>query len=234
MQSFIPTFLYIKQHNQTGLKYFGKTAFDPCSYSGSGKYWKKHLKSHGNDVTTLWAQLFNTLEELTEYAVNFSRTNNIVESDEWANLIPENGVDGAPYGNTFTDDTKQKMRDAWTAERKSLQAIRRKEMNSARPEITCPHCGLKGTSANMQRYHFDKCNVVAPRIKRSRTAATKVMSEWTLQGPVGEIVLVTNMREFCRNNSLNNGTMSEVALGNRKQHKGWRVISPTQCGGTSP
>ena len=35
-----PTYLYIKQHSVTKLKYFGKTnSEDPIKYSGSGKYW---------------------------------------------------------------------------------------------------------------------------------------------------------------------------------------------------
>ena len=50
--NFIPTWLYIKQHNQTKLKYFGKTIHDPLSYKGSGKYWLRNLHKHGNDVST--------------------------------------------------------------------------------------------------------------------------------------------------------------------------------------
>lgn len=35
--NFVPPWLYIKQHNQTGLKYFGKTIRkDPKKYKGSG------------------------------------------------------------------------------------------------------------------------------------------------------------------------------------------------------
>ena len=38
--SFVPTWLYIKQHNITKLKYFGKTVRkDPIKYKGSGTYW---------------------------------------------------------------------------------------------------------------------------------------------------------------------------------------------------
>lgn len=37
--------LYVKIHNVTGLKYFGKTTKDPFKYRGSGKYWLAHLLS---------------------------------------------------------------------------------------------------------------------------------------------------------------------------------------------
>lgn len=95
MNIYKPTWLYIKQHNVTGLKYFGKTSQkDPTKYKGSGKYWKSHLKKHGNNVTTIWCQLFTSKEDIVEYAVQFSKENQIVESKEWANLKEENGIDG--------------------------------------------------------------------------------------------------------------------------------------------
>jgi hypothetical protein len=93
MSIYKPTWLYIKQHNQTGLKYFGKTIRkDPRKYLGSGKYWKSHLAIHGSDIDTIWCQLFENKEELMEYAIRFSTENKIVESNEWANLIPEDGI----------------------------------------------------------------------------------------------------------------------------------------------
>jgi hypothetical protein len=97
---FIPTYLYIKQHSTTGLKYFGKTTANPNKYLGSGKYWLNHIKIHGKDkVDTLWSQLFTDKEELTKYARSFSETNKIVESTEWANLCNENGLDGGARDN---------------------------------------------------------------------------------------------------------------------------------------
>lgn len=95
MHIYRPTWLYIKQHNVTGLKYFGKTACeDPVKYKGSGLHWQRHIKKHGNDVTTTLCQLFNDRGLLTAYATAFSDQHNIVESDEWANLKSENGLDG--------------------------------------------------------------------------------------------------------------------------------------------
>jgi hypothetical protein len=48
---FKPTWLYIKQHNLTKLKYFGKTINkDPVKYKGSGKHWTRHINKYGNDV----------------------------------------------------------------------------------------------------------------------------------------------------------------------------------------
>lgn len=43
---------------------------------------------------------------IIKFALDFSTQNNIVLSDQWANLIPENGLDGGP-----TDS--QKLIEAW-------------------------------------------------------------------------------------------------------------------------
>jgi hypothetical protein len=87
--------LYIKQHNTTGLKYFGKTTRpDPYSYIGSGKYWKAHIKSHGRDISTISVWSFDNVDDCEKFALQFSADHKIVESSEWANLKPENGRDG--------------------------------------------------------------------------------------------------------------------------------------------
>lgn len=92
---FKKTCLYIKTHNITGLKYFGKTtASDPHSYKGSGKYWKRHIDVHGYDVKTDILGWYDTEESCRIAAIEFSNKNNIVESKEWANLKKENGKDG--------------------------------------------------------------------------------------------------------------------------------------------
>jgi hypothetical protein len=86
-------YLYIKQHSITGLKYFGRTISDPYVYNGSGKYWVPHCKKHGDDlIETLNIWNFEDQESCTEFALKFSIENNIVESEEWANLVLEDGT----------------------------------------------------------------------------------------------------------------------------------------------
>lgn len=103
------TYLYIKTHNITGLKYFGKTTRNPNQYRGSGKYWLNHLRKHGNFVTTEILGEFLDNQLLTETALLFSVNNDIANSTEWANLINENGFDGAPIGNIVSEETKTKI-----------------------------------------------------------------------------------------------------------------------------
>ena len=96
-------YLYLKRHNKTGLQYFGKTIRDPYTYHGSGVYWNAHLTKHSDDIETVWVKLFTSQEELTRFALEYSETNNIVESAEYANLKIEDGLMG---GNT-TDSMPQ-------------------------------------------------------------------------------------------------------------------------------
>jgi hypothetical protein len=90
--------LYAKQHRVTGLRYFGKTTRDPQKYIGSGVYWRKHLECHGKQVDTVWTKEFDSIDECKEFAIAFSEIFDIVESNDWANLKPENGLDGWPAG----------------------------------------------------------------------------------------------------------------------------------------
>ena len=71
------TTLYIKKHNVTGLKYFGKTTRDVTKYHGSGLYWKNHLKTHGKDVETYWSMTFEDTAESQEFAEAFSEISNV-------------------------------------------------------------------------------------------------------------------------------------------------------------
>ena len=99
--------LYIATHNKTGLKYFGKTTryFTTqelqSKYHGSGTYWKRHLKKHGDDVTIEIYGIYN-IDEVNEVALRYSEENNIVKSKEYANLIIENGLDGGKQTDEIT------------------------------------------------------------------------------------------------------------------------------------
>jgi len=95
-----PIYLYIKTHNKTGLKYFGKTEKkDPFKYLGSGKLWRQHLSKFGEDITTEIFGCFYDRDECYKAAVEFSHKNNIVESTDWANLRIEE-LDGGDTSKT--------------------------------------------------------------------------------------------------------------------------------------
>jgi len=84
-------YLYVKTHLASGLKYLGKTEKDPYIYKGSGVRWKNHIRKHGYDVHTDVLLMTDNYDELVETGLFFSKLFNVVESKEWANLIPESG-----------------------------------------------------------------------------------------------------------------------------------------------
>ena len=291
-------YLYVKRHNQTGLQYLGKTtAADPHLYTGSGKYWKLHLKKHGKDYSTTIIYESPNQEEIKEKGIYYSQLWDVVNSDEWANLKEEQGDGGAMLhtdesnkkrsntmkGRVFTDEHKQKlsaagkgrpdarspeslasfkekaslklrgkkkpegfgeavgdrlrgtkmsdeskekMKTKWTSERKAEQSKRMILQNQTRPKIVCPHCEFIGTNpSNMKRYHFTNCKSHLPAKPKKSTGKLKHdrQSCWIFMSPDFIIHTVVNLRQFCRSQNLNNGSMCEVASGNRKTHKGWRL-----------
>jgi len=112
MREFQPTYLCIKQHSVTGLKYLCKTTRSyekMLKYIGSGKYWCLHLEAHGKEfVDTPWYCLFHDKESIAEFALMYSEKWNIVNSNEWANLRPENGLDGGGLGGGGANKGKKK------------------------------------------------------------------------------------------------------------------------------
>lgn len=179
------TYLYIKQHSITGLKYFGKTVKDPYKYFGSGLVWTRHIKKHGKKyVKTLWvSDPFDDMEDLQEFAEFMSKELNIVDSEEWANLVAENGIQGGAIrngailseetkqkqrikalGRKASDETKAKMSLAHTGKsqtQKQKQAMRDYNLSRNLPNLECPHCNKNGSYVAMHRWHFDRCKLKA-------------------------------------------------------------------------
>lgn len=150
------TFLYIKTHNKTGLKYFGKTTKDPFKYKGSGKYWLAHIAKHGDDVQTEIFGEYSSQNELIEAALKFSVENDITNSTKWANLIDENGLDGAPtgdghplFGKEVSAETRAKLSEAmkrrWETSHNDIVATQSKAWTEKRKIEQSEHTRKKWT-----------------------------------------------------------------------------------------
>jgi hypothetical protein len=106
------TYLYIKTHKITGLKYLGKTIQDPFKYKGSGTRWCNHLNVHGNEHDTEILMECQTKEEVKQWGLYYSELYNVVESPEWANLKPENGDGGGVKGVIPSPEHRAKLSEA--------------------------------------------------------------------------------------------------------------------------
>jgi len=178
-----PTYLYIKQHKITGLKYFGKTTKHPENYYGSGKYWKKHIKKHGEKfVETIWSKFFIDEKELTEYALNFSKENNIVESLEWANLKEENGLDGGFDKGWWSEEqlknNSQKAKERWANGVYDIEKLRLSRIGFKQPQ------------------------------SQKDSVAKALSKNWSITDPNDNNFNITNLNQFCRENNLDQSNLS--------------------------
>ena len=122
MKDFKPTALLVKTHTKTGLKYLCKTTqiHKMHSYKGSGLHWRRHLKKHGASYTTEFLGIWYDPDKISEYALRYSSEHNIVKSKDWANLKPENGLDGG-----FYDKRKRITLKNARTEKELMKVIRR-------------------------------------------------------------------------------------------------------------
>jgi hypothetical protein len=115
-------YLYVKTHRKTGLKYLGKTtSLDPHAYKGSGGIWKKHLKEHGIEFDTEIIRECQTKQELSQWGRYYSKLWNVVESQDWANQIPESG------GGSCSPESAKKISATLTGRKKSLRTEEHKQ-----------------------------------------------------------------------------------------------------------
>jgi len=191
-------YLYIKTHRKTGLKYFGKTTrSDPYTYTGSGKYWLRHLDVHGDDINTEIIAKFSDETLCSEFALKFSKDNEIVESDQWANLRDENGLDGAPHGNEISQGTRDKISNT-----------------------------LKGKPSPKTKYVMKESSAVRAKRSRKITAGTfwindgitskraRILPDGWAMGRLGDI----GSKELGKLNSSGNNTRGKKIYNNGVRH----------------
>ena len=79
----------------------------------------RHLKEHGHDVQTTIIASFDNIEAAREFSVKFSEENNIVKSNNWANLAEETCSVGVPKGYKFSGELCERRSAARTGLKKA-------------------------------------------------------------------------------------------------------------------
>lgn len=87
-------YLMIKKAYPTGLMYLCYTKQEPYSYKGSGKRWENHIKFHNPLIVTCVIGEYETMEEIRENGIKWSKELDVVRSNQWANLREEDGLGG--------------------------------------------------------------------------------------------------------------------------------------------
>lgn len=138
---------------------------DPYKYPGSGVLWTRYLNKYKPKVETIILGLYDTQQELRDIGILMSKIFNVVESNKWANLIPEIGDGGST--------TKGKLRcyNPVTKEERLLDAV--------------PEGWVRGSqytsSKNSVVYH----NLKTGKLKRFREGQ-EIPPEWVRGGIKGK------------------------------------------------
>lgn len=219
-----PTRLYIKRHRVTGLMYFGKSVSNLIeSYHGSGKYWKRHVAKHGKEhIEHVWSsEWFTDENEVKEFALSFSELFNIVNSDEWANLKEENGLDGGD---------NSMFRQYLPFSEEQLFKLRQPRPNARKPKSTETRARMSIAQQNMSDETKAKLSASLKGKKKSKEHIAKfayaMSMGWIVTTPSGEVLKVVSLSKFCREHNLSAGSLRGVAIGQRKQHKGYTCVGP--------
>lgn len=142
------------------MKYFGKSVRDDIEkYLGSGKHWLRHVNKHGKEhVITEWiSDWFYDKENIKEFALKFSRDNNIVESDCWLNLKPEDGLNGGSLSesgkNKISNTLKLKIiNDEEHRKNREIGNVKRmRTVNSKEWRETVGHKSFEKQSESIKR-----------------------------------------------------------------------------------
>lgn len=218
-------YLYVKQCQHCGLRYFGKTINSGIEkYLGSGKYWLNHINSHGrNLVSTINVWHFNNQEDATNFALNFSKENKIVESTEWANLIPEDGMDGNSK-HVITEELREKFRKANAGENNPMYGTfwinNGQENRKVKSSDQVPDGWTKGRYFNEKgRKKF----VSRSRAGKNNTNYDPTIRHW-INIETGEEVSLPKY-DFCQQKMLNGRKIRAVVQGKIEYYQGWKLKS---------
>ena len=152
------------------------TTRDPFVYQGSGKRWVRHVKKHGYDVTTEVLFETDSFNLLQETGRKLSHQLNVVESEDFLNLVVENG-------QGFEPGHKGQTKNNFFGSGEHIRRIKSGELKPHKPfgnknavgnvyeVVECPHCGTKGKGGQMKRWHFDNCG------KRDSQHQRKLLNE---------------------------------------------------------
>lgn len=196
----MPTYLLIKEHIDTGLKYLCKhdaANFSECeNYRGSGTYWKKHLKKHGNKVKTTCLFVTENEKEFREVAKKYSLEFNVIESKEWANLCNEEGQGGNTVVDKKEHGKKTKVALHRSEVRKKHLAHLKEQVKISQP-LAAKAAKEKLTGVSKTEQHKENMRGKRPHVVQSGSKNNNAKSIQTPHGIFGSIREAAQQIEGC-------------------------------------
>ena len=74
---------------------------------------------------------------------------------------------------------------------------------------------------SFEEWQLKRKSIITENKNKKRPMSRKKPSSYRIITPDGSEILITSLSKFCLENDLSQGNMTEVANGNRKQHKGY-------------
>lgn len=234
IESFSPTYLYLKRHSISGLLYFGKKILkgeenEIENYTGSGRYWLDHLKKHGKEnIETVWYCLFTDVDSLVKTALALSDIMNIVNfkidnKKVFANLIIETGLTGGAPGKTYTDEERAIMSENHWAKK-----IQRKEDNPNFGSKRDPSVGRKisqkamGNKRGLGKKRTEEQKQHQREIKTGKVSGSKDIQE-------KKIKFYKEVIEFYNTNPPIDGTITETGSKSKTYTSYLAAFCATYC-----
>lgn len=115
-------------------------------------------------------------------------------------------------GRKHSEETKRKMSETRMGRQCSIETRRKIGDRQRGKQIT------QEMRDKMSLAHKGK---VIPLIQRKKMSESHSKTLWEIISPDGSSIETRNMTDFCKQNNLHAGHMSEVASGKRKTHKGY-------------
>lgn len=179
------------------------------------------IKKYGHENFTIkLCEEFDTKMEAVEYEIQkiaeLKPTYNIHAGGTGGPMYgPMNGMFGKKHSNGWIENKKKSM----TGENNPMfNKTHTKETKKLLSELKKGNIPWnKGKKGLLSLETLEK-------LKKPKTEEhkTKLKKSYRFTSPSGESVLVVGLTQFCLDNNLNKGAMSEIWNGKRIMHKGWK------------
>jgi hypothetical protein len=241
-------YLYVKTHKLTGIKYLGQTSRDPYWYKGSGKRWINILKKYGGDVDTEVIFESDNKDDIRDKGIYYSNLWNVVEDDNWANIVNEEGTGGNTSDSPnykeaikYRDLSKLKTKEHRKKVSESTKKAWAKKLNSPDFDLEAykKMCAERTRAMWAQRGFTDedrkkRADTWLSYIKEHPEVTTKISKttkkNWLEKSKLYEVTFpdghkeqVKCFRGWCKDNNLPYTKLYNTIRYNKPSKDGWMV-----------
>jgi hypothetical protein len=217
-------YTYLLKWSTTGMKYYGVRYASGCHptdlwnpYKTSSKHVKSYVQEYGNPDIISVRKVFrgkNAVEKAQRWEHTVLRRRKVITNPTFLNRTDNKSISPEDCGKSAkiaAAKRKTRNKDNWPAlmELSIRFSGRTKETH---PHIAAAAAKLAGRTKLTHAY----------LAKKATQTASQMAKVWEITSPVGEIITIVNMCEWCRNNNVKRGSIKNGVTRNGYT---FRVIS---------